>query len=81
MFLFWLGVFVVCCIAENLKDSYDAYKYKQSGKLDEAFKAFSRDSYRSEELDKSYEEFHKNCQELKKQIEHTIKVIEDNKRK
>lgn len=81
MFLFWLGIFVICCIAENLKDNYDAYKYKQSGKLDEAFKAFRHESYRSKELDKSYEEFHKNCQELKNQIEHTIKVIEDNKRK
>lgn len=52
MFLFWLGVFVVCCIAENLKDSYDAYKYKQSGKLDEAFKAFRREPYHSEEVQK-----------------------------
>ena len=52
MFLFWLGVFVLCCIAENLKDSYDAYKYKQSGKLDEAFKAFRHEPYHSEELQK-----------------------------
>ena len=52
MFLFWLGVFAVCCIAENMKDSYDAYKYKQFGKLDEAFKAFRHEPYYSEEVQK-----------------------------
>ena len=81
MFLFWLGVFVLCCIAENLKDSYDAYKYKQSGKLDKAFEAFRHEPYHSEKLDKCYKEFHNNCKELEKQIEHTIKIIEDDKRR
>lgn len=81
MFLFWLGIFVICCIAENLKDSYDAYKYKQSGKLDKAFKAFRNESYHSEELNKYYEEFHKNCKELEKEIKHTIKMLEDDKRR
>ena len=52
MFLFWLGIFVVCCIAENLKDSYDAYKYKQSGELDKAFKAFRHEFKPSKKYDK-----------------------------
>ena len=59
MFLFWLGVFIVICIAENLKDSYDAYKYKQSGKLDDAFKAFRHEFKPSKELQDMFDEYDK----------------------
>ena len=31
MFLLWLGIFIICCLAEEAKDSYDAYKYKKNG--------------------------------------------------
>ena len=31
MFLFWLGLFFLCCIVEQIKDSIDAYKYHQKG--------------------------------------------------
>lgn len=58
MFLFWLGIFVVCCIAENLKDSYDAYKYKQSGELDKAFKAFRHEFKPSKELQDMLDKCH-----------------------
>ena len=46
MFLFWLGVFVVCCIAENLKDSYDAYKYKASGEEERALRRIRGEKYK-----------------------------------
>ena len=31
MFLLWLGIFIICCLAEEAKDSYNAYKYKKNG--------------------------------------------------
>ena len=31
MFLLWLGIFIICCLAEEAKDSYKAYKYHQKG--------------------------------------------------
>ena len=31
MFLLPLLIFGICCIAEEIKDSYDAYKYHQNG--------------------------------------------------
>ena len=31
MFLLWLGIFIICCLAEEAKDSYNAYKYKKDG--------------------------------------------------
>ena len=31
MFLLWLGIFIICCLAEEAKDSYDAYKYHKKG--------------------------------------------------
>ena len=31
MFLLWLGIFAICCLAEEAKDSYNAYKYKKNG--------------------------------------------------
>ena len=31
MFLLFLGIFIICCLAEEAKDSYDAYKYKKNG--------------------------------------------------
>ena len=44
MVLFWLGVFAVCCIAENLKDSYDAYKYNKDGGFEAKHPCFKRDN-------------------------------------
>ena len=31
MFLLFLGIFIICCLAEEAKDSYNAYKYKKNG--------------------------------------------------
>ena len=31
MFLLWLGIFIICCLVEEAKDSYNAYKYKKNG--------------------------------------------------
>ena len=31
MFLLFLGIFIICCLAEEAKDSYNAYKYHQKG--------------------------------------------------
>ena len=29
MFLLFFLIFIICCLAEEIKDSYDAYKYHQ----------------------------------------------------
>ena len=50
MFLFWLGIFVICCIAENLKDSYDAHKYNKSGGFEAKYPCFKREPYHSDEV-------------------------------
>ena len=31
MFLLFFLIFGICCLAEEIKDSYDAYKYHQKG--------------------------------------------------
>ena len=31
MFLLFLGIFIICCLAEEAKDSYNAYKYHKKG--------------------------------------------------
>lgn len=37
MFLFWLLIVIVICVAESAKDSYDAYQYKKSGGLEKKY--------------------------------------------
>jgi len=31
MFLLAIAIFIICCIAEDISDSYDAYKYTKRG--------------------------------------------------
>ena len=31
MFLLWLGIFAICCIAEEISDNIKANKYKKNG--------------------------------------------------
>ena len=31
MFLLFFLIFIICCLAEEAKDSYNAYKYKKNG--------------------------------------------------
>ena len=31
MFLLFFLIFIICCLAEEAKDSYDAYKYTKRG--------------------------------------------------
>ena len=31
MFLLFFLIFIICCLAEEAKDSYNAYKYKKDG--------------------------------------------------
>ena len=52
MFLIFLGIFVICCLAEEAKDSYDAYKYKKSGGFYAKYPCFKPKPWEQEWIDK-----------------------------
>lgn len=40
MFLVWLAIIIIIGVAENIKDSYDAYKFHQSREYNDMLKRF-----------------------------------------
>ncbi len=40
MFLFWLAIAIVIGLSEEIKDSYDAYKYHQNGGFEAKYPCF-----------------------------------------
>lgn len=46
MFLFWLFIALTIGAVENIKDSYDAYKYRQNGGFEAKYPCFKRDNNR-----------------------------------
>lgn len=53
MFLFWLLIALAIGVGENLKDSYDAYKYNQSGGFYARHPAFKPKPWEQEYLDRN----------------------------
>ena len=45
MFLLPLLIFGICCLAEEAKDSYDAYKYHQKGGFYAEYPCFRPKNY------------------------------------
>ena len=52
MFLLWLGIFIICCLAEEAKDSYDAYKYHKKGGFYAEHPCFKPKPWNQEWIDK-----------------------------
>ena len=52
MFLLWLGIFIICCLAEEAKDSYDAYKYNKDGGFYAKYPCFKPKPWEQEWIDK-----------------------------
>ena len=53
MFLFWLLIALAIGTLENLKDSYDAHKYHQSGGWETRHPAFQHKPWQQEYLDRN----------------------------
>ena len=67
MFLLFFLIFIICCLAEEAKDSYDAYKYKKSGGFYTQYPCFKPQQKNYPYVDKFcndfeawYEEYNKN---------------------
>ncbi len=41
MFLFWLAIVILIGVGENIKDSYDAYKYHQTPEYQKELNRFT----------------------------------------
>ena len=52
MFLLWLGIFIICCLAEEAKDSYNAYKYNKDGGFYAKYPCFKPKPWEQEWIDK-----------------------------
>ena len=52
MFLLFLGIFIICCPAEEAKDSYDAYKYNKDGGFYAKYPCFKPKPWEQEWIDK-----------------------------
>ena len=40
MFLVWLAIFLVCCIAENISESIKSYNYQKKGGFNKEYPQF-----------------------------------------
>lgn len=56
MFLLWLGIFAMCCIAEEISDNIKANKYKKNGGLYTEYPCFKPKPWVQEWIDKCEEE-------------------------
>ena len=45
MFLFWLAIAIAICASEEIKDSYDAYKYNKDGGFYAKYPCFKPKDY------------------------------------
>ena len=52
MFLLFFLIFGICCLAEEIKDSYDAYKYHQKGGFYAEHPCFKPKPWEQEWIDK-----------------------------
>ena len=53
MFLLWLGIFAICCIAEEISDNIKANKYKKNGGLYTEYPCFKPKPWVQEWIDKN----------------------------
>ena len=52
MFLLFFLIFIICCLAEEAKDSYNAYKYKKNGGFYAEYPCFKPKPWEQEWIDK-----------------------------
>ncbi len=53
MFIFWLAVALLIGVSENIKDSYEAYKYNATGGFDARHPCFKPKPWEQEYIDRN----------------------------
>ena len=66
MFLIFLGIFVICCLSEEISDSYKAYKYHKKGGFYAEHPCFKPKQKNYPYVDKFCKEFEEWHEEYKK---------------